>query len=235
MWRCQKTGGRISQKLEPAQRLGNYLEGIDGFDAEYFGIAPREASQIDPQQRLLLEVVWEALWDAGLEPASLRKPGRESLYRSYNNDYARMHFSDRKALGAYPALVHAYSVGAGRVSYLLDIRGPSICVDTACSSSLVAAHMAVESLRSGESSLAIVGASSLKVLPDEVVVFRNGACWRTTANAKPSTRRLTGSRRERGGAAVNSKGFLEVAAGWGSRARGDSRDGGESTTGVGRC
>lgn len=157
--------------LEPAQRLGNYLQAIDGFDAEFFGIAPREASQIDPQQRLLLEMVWEALWDAGLEPASLAGTKAGAFAAIYNNDYARMHFSDRTALGAYAGIGTAHSVAVGRLSFLLDARGPSICVDTACSSSLVAIHMAVESLRSGESSVAVVGASSLKVLPDEVVVF----------------------------------------------------------------
>ncbi len=158
-------------ELEPAQRLGGYLGAIDGFDAEFFGIAPREASQMDPQQRLLLEVVWEALWDAGLEPASLAGKKAGVFAALYNNDYARMHFSDRAALGAYAGIGTAHSVAAGRLSYLLDIRGPSVCVDTACSSSLVATHMAVESLRSGESGLAIVAASSLKILPDEVVVF----------------------------------------------------------------
>jgi acyl transferase domain-containing protein/acyl carrier protein len=169
--------------LDPAQRLGGYLEAIDGFDAEYFGIAPREAGQIDPQQRLLLEVVWEALWDAGVETARLAGTAAGVFVSLYNNDYARMQFSDRSALGAYAGIGTAHSIAAGRVSYLLNVRGPSICVDTACSSSLVATHLAVESLRSGESSLAIVGASSLKVLPDEVVVFskwgmlaRDGQC-----------------------------------------------------------
>ncbi len=157
--------------LDAAQRLGGYLEAIDGFDAEYFGIAPREASQIDPQQRLLLEVVWEALWDAGLEPESLAGTKAAVFVSLYNNDYGRMQFSDRSALGAYAGIGTAHSIAAGRVSYLLNLRGPSMCVDTACSSSLVATHLAVESLRAGESSLAIVGASSLKVLPDEVVVF----------------------------------------------------------------
>src|SRR5581483_5908025 len=107
-------------ELEPAQRLGNYLEGIDGFDAEYFGIAPREASQIDPQQRLLLEVVWEALWDAGIEPASLAGMAAGVFASIYNSDYARMHFSDRSALGAYAGIGTAHSVAAGRLSYLLN-------------------------------------------------------------------------------------------------------------------
>jgi acyl transferase domain-containing protein/acyl carrier protein len=176
--------------LEPAQRLGGYLDAIDGFDAEYFGIAPREANQIDPQQRLMLEVVWEALWDAGVEPSSLAGAAAGVFAAIYNSDYARMHFSDRTALGAYAGIGTAHSVAAGRISYLLDVRGPSLAVDTACSSSLVATHLAVQSLRSGECSVAIVAASSLKVLPDEVLVFskwgmlaRDGKCKTFDATA----------------------------------------------------
>ena len=176
--------------LESARWPGCYLDAIDGFDAEYFGIAPREANQIDPQQRLLLEVVWEALWDAGIEPASLAGAVAGVFAAIYNSDYARMHFRDRTALGAYAGIGTAHSVAAGRLSYLLNITGPSLAVDTACSSSLVATHLAVQSLRSGECSVAIVGACSLKVLPDEVLVFskwgmlaRDGKCKTFDASA----------------------------------------------------
>ncbi len=157
--------------LESAHRLGGFLDSIDGFDAEFFGIAPREANEMDPQHRLLLEVVWEALWDAGIEPASLAGSDTGVFAATYNSDYARMHFRDRNAVGAYAGIGTAHSVAAGRISYLLDLRGPSVIVDTACSSSLVATHTAVRSLRSGDCRVAIVGASSLKVLSDEVLVF----------------------------------------------------------------
>lgn len=176
--------------LEPVHRLGGYLDAIDGFDAEYFGIAPREAKQIDPQQRLLLEVVWEALWDAGIEPSGLSGSAAGVFAAIYNNDYARLHFRERTALGAYAGIGTAHSVAAGRLSYLLNIKGPSLAVDTACSSSLVATHLAVQSLRSGECTIAVVGASSLKILPDEVLVFskwgmlaRDGKCKTFDASA----------------------------------------------------
>lgn len=157
--------------LRPEQCIGSYFDRVDEFDAEYFGISPREAAQMDPQQRLLLEVAWEALWDAGLEPASLGGSDTGVFAAIYNSDYARMLFQNRSALTAHAGIGTAHSIAAGRLAFLLDIKGPNVAVDSACSSSLVATHMAVQSLRAHECSTAIVGASSLKVLPDEVLVF----------------------------------------------------------------
>jgi acyl transferase domain-containing protein/NADPH:quinone reductase-like Zn-dependent oxidoreductase len=160
-----------SETLKPHMRRGGYLPEIDRFDAAYFGIAPREAQQIDPQQRLLLEVAWEALWDAGIVPASLTGTDAGVFVAVYNNDYARMHSKDAALLTAYSGVGTAHSVAAGRLSFLLDIKGPSLAVDSACSSSLVAVHVACQSLRAGECGMAIVGASSLKALSYEVQVF----------------------------------------------------------------
>ncbi|MGB8478122.1 MAG: SDR family NAD(P)-dependent oxidoreductase [Acidobacteriaceae bacterium] len=152
-------------------RRGGYIEEIDGFDAAFFGISPREAQLMDPQQRLLLEVTWEALWDAGIDPASLSGADAGAFIAIYNNDYARLHFRDTSALTAHGGIGSAHSVAAGRLSFLLNLKGPSLAIDSACSSSLVATHLACQSLRSRECSLAIVGASSLKTLSDEVIVF----------------------------------------------------------------
>ena len=142
-----------------------------GFDAAFFGISPREAQQMDPQQRLLLEVTWEALWDAGIDPAHLSGTDAGAFIAIYNNDYGRLHFRDTSALTAHGGIGSAHSVAAGRLSFLLNLKGPSLAIDSACSSSLVATHLACQSLRSRECSLAIVGASSLKTLSDEVIVF----------------------------------------------------------------
>jgi acyl transferase domain-containing protein/NADPH:quinone reductase-like Zn-dependent oxidoreductase/acyl carrier protein len=161
-----------SASLPPAMRRGGYLGEIDGFDAAYFGISPREAQQVDPQQRLLLEVTWEALWDAGIEPASLAGTDTGAFIAIYNNDYARLQFRDTSNLTAHAGVGSAHSVAAGRLSFLLNCNGPSLALDSACSSSLVAAHLACQSLRARECGLAIVGASSLKLLSDEVLVFR---------------------------------------------------------------
>ncbi len=160
-----------SASLQAQMRRGGYLPEIDGFDAAYFGISPREAQQMDPQQRLLLEVTWEALWDAGIEPDNLAGTNAGVFVAIYNNDYARLHFRDTSTLTAHAGIGTAHSVAAGRLSFLLNINGPSLALDSACSSSLVAIHLACQSLRARECGLAIVGASSLKLLSDEVLVF----------------------------------------------------------------
>ncbi|MGC1783113.1 MAG: SDR family NAD(P)-dependent oxidoreductase [Acidobacteriaceae bacterium] len=157
--------------LQPQMRRGAYLAEIDGFEAAYFGISPREAQHMDPQQRLLLEVTWEALWDAGVEPASLAGSDAGIFLAIYNSDYARLHFHDTSQLTSHAGIGAAHSVAAGRLSFLLNAKGPSLAIDSACSSSLVATHLACQSLRTQECGTAIVAASSLKLLSDEVLVF----------------------------------------------------------------
>jgi NADPH:quinone reductase-like Zn-dependent oxidoreductase/3-oxoacyl-(acyl-carrier-protein) synthase/NADP-dependent 3-hydroxy acid dehydrogenase YdfG/acyl carrier protein len=157
--------------LQPGQCFGGYLETIDEFDPAYFEISPREAHQMDPHHRLLLEVAWEGLWDAGIEPRSLAGSDTGVFVAIYNNDYARLHFRDRSGITAHAAFGTAHSIAPGRISFLLDLKGPNLAIDTGCSASLVATHAAVQSLRAHECSLAIVGGGSLKILPDEVLVF----------------------------------------------------------------
>ena len=160
-----------SASLPLQLRRGGYVSDVDMFDAEYFGISPREAQLMDPQQRLLLEVVWESLWDAGIDPTVLTGTDAGVFVAIYNNDYSRLHFRNTSSLTAHGGIGSAHSVAAGRLSFLLNLKGPSLAVDSACSSSLVATHLACQSLRNRECGLAIVGASSLKLLSDEVVVF----------------------------------------------------------------
>lgn len=157
--------------LEPRMRLGAYLTRIDGFDAAYFGISPREALDMDPQQRLLLEVTWEALWDAGIEPGTLGGSDAGVFVAICNSDFSRLHFRDAAAMTAHAGVGSAHSVAAGRLSFLLNLKGPNLAIDSACSSSLVATHLACQSLRAGECGLALVAASSLKLLSDEVIIF----------------------------------------------------------------
>jgi len=142
-----------------ATRWGGFLDAIDQFDAAFFGIAPREAAAMDPQQRLLLEVAWEALEDGGqtIEALAGSKTGVFVGVHSHSSDYYLMQSADPQALDMYSGTGTSHSVVSGRLSYLLDLRGPSIALDTACSSSLVAVHLAVQSLRSRECSLALAG------------------------------------------------------------------------------
>ena len=120
---------------------------------------------MDPQQ-ILTEVVWEALEDGGQVPARLAGGPIGVFVAVYNSDYARMQYADPGGIDAYTTSGTAHSIAAGRISYLLDFRGPSVTVDTACSASLVAFHLACQSLRLGECDLAVAGGASLVIGPE---------------------------------------------------------------------
>jgi acyl transferase domain-containing protein/acyl-CoA synthetase (AMP-forming)/AMP-acid ligase II len=145
-------------------RRGGFVRGVDRFDAAFFGIAPAEAAYVDPQQRLLLEVTWEALEHAGQSPAELAGTTSGVFVGIGTADYFHLQ-AEAGALTAYSATGTAHSVAANRLSYALDLRGPSVAVDTACSSSLVALHLACQSLGAGETDVAIAGGVNLILAP----------------------------------------------------------------------
>jgi len=147
-------------------RWGGFLDKVNGFDPLFFGITPREAAYIDPQQRLLLEVVWEALENAAQPPESLAGSQTGVFIGISSWDYGISHFQDSSGLNAHSGTGTAHSIAANRISYFLDLRGPSMAIDTACSSSLAALHLACQSLRSAESSLAITGGVNLILTPE---------------------------------------------------------------------
>src|SRR5580704_17629136 len=157
--------------LARVTRSAGVLADIAGFDAAFFGISPGEALAMDPQQRLLLEVCWEALEQAGLPPASLRG-SRTGVFAGISAaEYAFLTTSDLSRIDAWTATGAATSIAAGRISYVLDLRGPSMAVDTACSSSLLAIHLAAASLRRGESDLALAGGVNLLLSPVITMTF----------------------------------------------------------------
>ena len=139
----------------------HYLDAIDRFDAEFFGLAPREAQSVDPQQRLLLEVAWEAMEDAG--QVNLAGSSTGVFVGISTSDYSRLLFNGAQRADAYYGTGSALSIAANRLSYILDLHGPSWAVDTACSSSLVAVHNACQSLRLGECDAAFAGGVNLIV------------------------------------------------------------------------
>ncbi len=156
---------------------------ISTFDAAFFGISPREAAQMDPQQRLLLEMSWEAFENAGIRPAAV-KGSKCGVYIGISSaDYAYRFADDLGAIDSTVATGNTASIAANRISYVFDLRGPSMALDTACSSSLVAFHQACQSVASGESSLAIAGGVSLHLHPYGFIAFskasmlsRRGRC-----------------------------------------------------------
>jgi acyl transferase domain-containing protein/NADPH:quinone reductase-like Zn-dependent oxidoreductase len=150
-------------------KWAGFIDHIDTFDAAFFGILPREADRMDPQQRLLLEVAMEALDDAGLPQERLRGTRAGVFVAAYHDDYAHLQYNDLEDVDARTLTGILHSVLTNRVSHFLDLRGPSVSVDTACSSSLVATHLACQSLRSGETDLAIAGGVSVMVSPELMI------------------------------------------------------------------
>jgi len=152
-------------------RWGGFLDRVDEFDADFFGISPRESVRVDPQHRLLLEVAWEALENAGILPASLAESRTGVYIGVIGNDYALLQARDLSEMDVFSGTGSSHSVLANRVSYVLNLRGPSIALDTACSSSLVTVHLACRSLREGESDLALAGGVNLMLAPGLTVAL----------------------------------------------------------------
>lgn len=148
---------------------------IDEFDAGFFGISPREAAWMDPQQRMLLELAWEALENAGQKPADLAGTDCAVYVGISGLDYGTRAIDDLASISSHFMTGNTLSIAANRLSYVFDLRGPSVSVDTACSSSLVALHHACNSLRTGEASSALVGGVSLLLHPYPFIGFTKAA------------------------------------------------------------
>lgn len=170
LWQALVRGDDLLE-VHPTKRsvykepLGGFLDEIEYFDAEFFGISPKEAIYIDPQQRLLLENIWDALKHAEIDIKDLRGSKTGVYVGISNNDY-RQYLSNRSVK---PSLFYstgvATSVASGRISYLLGLSGPCMSVDTACSSSLVSVHLACQAIRNGECNLAIVAGVNIILEP----------------------------------------------------------------------
>jgi acyl transferase domain-containing protein len=151
-------------------REGGFLDDVDRFDAPFFGIAAREATQMDPQQRVLLETSWEALERAGIAPGLLNASRTGVYMGAMGTDYGAEEFALER-LDGYRTTGVIGSVLSGRISYLLGLHGPSMTIDTACSSSLVALHLACAALRQGECDLALGGGVTVMCTPSLFVEF----------------------------------------------------------------
>ncbi|WP_405162983.1 SDR family NAD(P)-dependent oxidoreductase [Nocardia sp. NBC_01499] len=154
-------------------RGGGFLDGMADFDAEFFGVSPREALVMDPQQRLLLEAAWEAFEDAGIDPITLR--GTDTgvfcgvMYSDYQ--YVAGESARRTEIEGYLTIASAPSVASGRISFAFGLEGPAVTVDTACSASLVAIDSAAKALHARDCSLALVGGATVMARPNPFIEF----------------------------------------------------------------
>ncbi|AUX41121.1 uncharacterized protein SOCE26_025260 [Sorangium cellulosum] len=185
-------------------RWGGYLDQVDRFDAAFFGISPREAAQMDPQQRLMLELAWEALDDAGVPPAGLRGSRTAVVFGVMWSEYGAL-AGGLEAIAQHTATGRDSSIVAARVSYLLGLNGPSLAVNTACSSSLVAVHLACQSLRSGEATMALAGGVNLMLAPDGMVAMSKFGAMAPDGRSKAFDARADGYVRGEGGGVVALK------------------------------
>ncbi|MBS3667102.1 type I polyketide synthase [Vreelandella boliviensis] len=160
------------------------LGDISGFDAEFFGISPREAANMDPQQRMLLELAWEAMENASIPPSSLRGSQCGVFLGVASLDYSYRIADDMAAIDASTATGNTSSIASNRLSYVFDLHGPSMSLDTACSSSMVAFHQACQSIRSGETTMALAGGISLHLHPYGFIIFSKASMLSPTGRCQ---------------------------------------------------
>jgi polyketide synthase 12 len=152
-------------------RWGGFVDQVDSFDAAFFGISPREAQQMDPQQRLALELAWESLEDAGIDPTRLRGGNVGVFVGAMWTDYARLTSEDPNNIDQHTQTGADPSIISGRISYTLGLEGTSMTVSTASSSSLIAVHLACQSLRTGETTMALAGGVNLIITPHATIMM----------------------------------------------------------------
>ncbi|KAK1573009.1 uncharacterized protein LY79DRAFT_641978 [Colletotrichum navitas] len=173
-WNGDSFWSASKQRNKAITKSGHFIkQDVSKFDATFFGISSAEAAAMDPQHRLMTEVAYEAVESAGLTLKELQGSRTGVWMGHFTSDYKEMLYRDSDGAPPYAATSLQKTSLANRISWLWDLRGPSFTLDTACSSSLVALHLACQSLRTGESDMAIVGGSNLMLGP-EVFIFFGG-------------------------------------------------------------
>jgi acyl transferase domain-containing protein/NADPH:quinone reductase-like Zn-dependent oxidoreductase/nucleoside-diphosphate-sugar epimerase/acyl carrier protein len=200
--------GRISTKW------GGFLDNVDRFEPEFFGIAPREAASMDPQHRLLLEVAWEALEDAAQGPDRLAASKTGVFVGITGDEYAQLFLKagDPTKYDVYFASGIARSVAGGRISYVLGMQGPNMAIDTACSSSLVAVHTACLHLRAGDCRMALAGGANVILSPEITMAFSRAHMMAADGRCKTFDHRADGFVRAEGCGVVALKKLSDAIA-----------------------
>ncbi|HEX5496862.1 MAG TPA: type I polyketide synthase [Mycobacteriales bacterium] len=194
-------------------RYGAFCDGVDLFDPYFFGISPREAARMDPQQRLFLEVAWEALEDAGQTRERLQGSATGVFVGANSTDYLQLQLADPTEIDTYTIVGGTNCIIGNRLSYLFDLRGPSLTVDTACSSSLVAAHLACQSLRGQECDTAVVGGINLILSPFTTMAHAKGLPLAPDGRCKTFDARADGYCRGEGVVVVVLRRLSDAVAG----------------------
>ncbi|EFR05306.1 6-methylsalicylic acid synthase [Nannizzia gypsea CBS 118893] len=185
-----KRDSRNRKILDQTTRRGYFVENIDDFDYQFFGVSPKEVEQMDPQQRISLEIAWEALEHAGIPSKSLSGSDTAVFWGVNSNDYSRLVLEDLPNIDAWMGIGTAYCGVPNRISYHLNLTGASVAVDAACASSLVAVHHGAAAIATGESRIAIVGGVNAlcgpgltRVLNKAGAVSPDGQCCSFDENA----------------------------------------------------
>nr|QEO74213.1 methyltransferase [uncultured bacterium] len=205
-------GDPIKERNKSNSKWGGFMKEVDKFDPLFFGISPREAQMMDPQQRIFLETVWKAIEDSGQKVSDLSGTRTGLFVGVGSNDYLDIMRGLPVALDGYTASGNSHSVLANRVSFLLNLRGPSAPIDTACSSSLIALHRAIESIHSGSSDMAIVGGVQVILSPGGYISFGAAGMLSGDGKCKSFDKRANGYVRGEGCGAMLLKPLSKAEA-----------------------
>ncbi|HKD15247.1 MAG TPA: SDR family NAD(P)-dependent oxidoreductase [Candidatus Angelobacter sp.] len=195
-------GDPLKEANKSNSKWGGFMKEIDKFDPLFFGISPREARMMDPQQRLFLQTVWKAIEDSGQKVSDLSGSRTGLFVGAAADDYAHLINSFQIPLDGYSAAGNSHSVLANRVSFLLNLHGPSAPIDTACSSSVIALHRAIESIHTGSCDMAIVGGVQIMLNPAGHIAFSSAGMLSADGKCKTFDKRANGYVRGEGCGAI---------------------------------
>ena len=197
-WNWKEVKKHYSQEI----RWGGFIKNIDKFDASFFGISPKEAEMMDPQHRILIETIWKTIEDAGYKTSDISGTNMGLFIGISSNDYSELMLEAGTPVEAFTSIGTTHSIAANRISYMFNLRGPSMAIDTACSSSLVALSEAIAAIRNGKCDAAIVGGVNALLTPKLFVSFTKAGMLSEDGRCKTFDKSANGYVRGEGVGAV---------------------------------